>query len=316
MGMHSSRYLQGAILLVLANSASALSITDDFSSLGTVYQTTSGQLTNAFAVGETNVTANFKADANYAASILDTAVGANFSPTITITLANLSSEGAVGDSLVTSLDANNLTATSNIRVDNSGTAFFVDPTPASNANFVMTSKSATLGGGQVNVSRIGNAVAGGPADGKWDLVTLFTHEMEHSIAYTTGIPNFLALAGATGTANRSILIRTALTGLPSSWNLPIISSSSHIDGNVQNGLFNDAVVADPGFGDSQRALLTAAEIDGACAVDGCTAAQLNTNPYAVPLPASWVMMLSSLAALFCLKGPRRSLSSRLAPVAA
>jgi hypothetical protein len=312
--MHSSRYLQGAVLLVLANSASALSITDDFSSLGTVYQTTSGQLTNAFAVGETNVTANFEADANYAASILDTAIGANFSPTITITLANLTSESAVGDSSVTSLDANNRTATSNIRVDSGGSLFFVDPTPASNANFVMTSKSTTLGGGQVNVSRIGNAVAGGPAAGKWDLVTLFTHEMEHSIAYTTAIPNFLTLAGATGTANRSILIPTALTGLPSSWNLPIISSSSHIDGNVQSGLFNDAVVADPGFTDSQRALLTAAEIDGACTVDGCTAAQLNTNPSAVPLPASWVMMLSGLAALFGLKGSRRSLSSRLAAV--
>src|ERR1022692_4234581 len=141
--MRSSKFLQAAALLMVAKSAVALDITADFASLGTVYQTASGQLTNVFAAGYTDVTANFEADANYAASILNKAIGVNFSPVVTFTLADLTSESAVGDSSVTSLDANNRTATSDIRVDSGSSLFFVDATPANNANFNMTSKTAT-----------------------------------------------------------------------------------------------------------------------------------------------------------------------------
>jgi len=336
--MTFNRIVAVSACLLAAHSASAVTIIDNFvgpdgSSPFAAYQNSVGQLSSVFVAGDTNVTTAFEADANYAASILDKAIGVNFTTTITIELANLTSEQAVGDSQVTSLGSNNLPNASTIRVDmgnddtantaatpSAGTGLlqYVAAKPADNSAFTSTLPQRTdlnangetlLGGALVNVSRTYDANAGSAAAGKWDVVTLFTHEMEHSLAYTTAIPAFSLDAGPDGSLNRHIVIPTALTGSSSSWNLPIVSSSSHIDGTTQKGLFNDAVVADPGFNSGQRALLTAAEIYGACVIDGCTADQVNTNPYAIsPVPEAdtWVMLISGLMALVGWKSLRRS----------
>ena len=299
------------LLLAAVNPANALTIANDFSQLGMVYQNSAGVLSNTFVTGDTNVTTAFEADANYASSILGKAIGVPFTDTVSYTLANLASEQAVGDSAVTSTYANGLPATSDIRID-TNLPSFVDPTPASNADFTIHTASTSLGGANVNVSRIGDAIAGTAAAlaGAYDLVTLFTHELEHSVAYSAGNPLFIAAVGPNGTTERTLVIPSSLTGLPSDYVLPVKPSGSHIDGDVQNGLFNDIVVADPGFTPNQRALLTEAEIDGACAIDGCTAAQLNTDPYAtvssVPLPAPVMLMLTGIVALCGFKFKRRS----------
>jgi hypothetical protein len=315
--MKPIRFACAAIALIVATSpAHALTIIDDFSQLGTVYQTSAGILSSTFVAGDTNVTSTFQTDAVYASTILGRAIGVPFTDTVTFTLANLASEQAVGDSLITSTYANGLPQTAALRID-TNLPVFVDATPANNSSFAITPVTASLGGGTVNVGRQGDAIAGTAAaaiSGAYDLVTLFTHELEHSVAYSAGIPAFVAVAGNTGDANRSITIPSSLTGLPSSYSLPIVSSGSHIDGTVNSGEFNDAVVADPGFGPNQRALLTAAEIEGACVIDGCTAAQMNTDPYAtvsaVPLPQSGVLMITALIGLFGFQYSRRETSSR------
>lgn len=290
--------ISAVAMMLAAGSASAITITNDFSQLGTVYQTSTGAFSTTNAAGSTDVTANFRADANFAASILDSAVKAPFDLSINITLYDLSFEGAVSDSSISAYGPNGLPSQSAIRVDNGGMKFFVDATPSNNSEFAIKSRDASLGGGMVNVARIGNGISGF-ASSNYDLVTLFVHEMEHSIAYNSAIPSYSDKAGTS--ARSGFDIPTSLTGFKSSFFLPLIpDGGSHIDGNVDNGLFNGTVVADPSFVSGQRALLTGAEIYGACYVDGCTLSQVNTNPYAasrVPEPAAYGIMLFGLGTI-------------------
>jgi hypothetical protein len=296
--MHLSKTLlslAAAATVFGASSASAVSITADFSQLGSVFQDTSGILYSSSAAGRTDVTSLFQLDVNAGISYLQNSILLPWNTTITFTLANLSSDQAVGDSSITAFDANGRASASDIRVDTGNLALFLDPTPQTNSEFSMSTKDATLGGGAVNVSRFGDAVTGGPAADRWDMLTLVVHETEHSLGFSGGSDLFLAAAGATGSANRSILIPKSISGMPGSFSVPFVSGSAHIDGVTQNGLFNDTVVAEPGFDVGQRALPTAVELEALCVVNGCTSASdINTNisVSAVPEPSSWLMMLA------------------------
>ncbi len=86
-----------------------------------------------------------------------------------------------------------------------------------------------------------------------------------------------------------------------------MSGSSHIDGTTQNGLFNNTVVADPGFGSGQRVLPSAVEIYGLCVIEGCTANQVNTNISAVPVPTTIWLFCSALAGVIGFTRRRSSL---------
>lgn len=151
----------------------------------------------------------------------------------------------------------------------------------------MSSATTMLGGSAVNVSRFGNATAMGGAAGRWDFLTIAIHEIEHSIGYASGLKRFTDAAGANGTANRKITVPKTLTGFMSDFDIPFVSDSAHIDGMASMGLFNDAVVASPGFNSAQRALPTGVEIYGLCVIEGCTAAQVN------PLPEPGTILLLS-----------------------
>ena len=290
--MRRLQFALSSALFVLAVPASAVTITTDYSSLGTVYQNADGVFSSSAGAGFTDVTDLFKANVSTGISYLQNSILVPFNTTITFQLANLGA-GIVGDSEIMTSDVNNRPSSSTIRVNSGDINFFVDPTPLNNVEYMMTNTNAPLGGGMVNVSRFGNAVSSGPAENRVDLLTLAVHEMEHSLGYSDVTTRFTDAAGATEAPNRAIIVPSTLTGLPSDLSLPFVSGSAHIDGVTQGGLFNNTVVADPGFTFSQRALPTGAEIYGLCGVLGCNASQVNPSISAVPEPSEWLMFMAA-----------------------
>ncbi len=294
------RIFLGSFILaagLLAGSASqAVTITADYSGLGSIYQDAGGLIYTAAGAGRSDVTALFRSDVNAAIGYWQNAIRLPWAETIGFTATDLGAN-TIADAAVNSTDVNGRPATASIRFStNAGTPYYLDNTPNQAAAFSMTSRSNNLGGILINTARIGNAISGGPADGKWDLLTVALHEVEHAIGFSSGLQRFLDLAGATGNANRSLTIPTALSGAPSAFDVPIVSGSAHIDGSVQNQLYDDTVVAEPGWGISQRALPTAIDVLGVCVIEGCTADQMNTDP-SIPEPASLTLLLPGLVAL-------------------
>lgn len=282
--------------LAISSQAMGQVISLDFSTLGSVYQDSTGTLFNSSGAGRTDVTSLFESDAVVAAAYLNNAISIpGWNETINFSLADLSFESAVADSGINSVDANGRPNSSTIRFDMGNTMDFIDPTPTDNSEFAMTSHSATLGGGQVNVSQFGNAIPLGPADGLWDVLTVDVHEMEHSLGYSGGLARFLDLVGPTGTPGRQLLVPTSLSGLPSDFSIPIVPGSAHIDGIVDNGLFNDTVVAEPGFNIGQRALPSDVEILSLGVIEGATSSEIHlSGTTAVPEPGTLALMLGVL----------------------
>ncbi len=283
-----------ALFLTVAAKPAAAQVSLDFSTLGTVYQDTTGVLYDTSGVGRTDVTSLFVTDAQAAAQYWNNAISIpGFSVSINFSLFDFSGT-AVGDSGINTTDANGRPATSTIRYGVNGSKNFFDPTPFDNLEFAITSRSAALGGGQVNVSRFGPALVPGlPTDG-YDVLTVDLHEIEHSLGYSSGLDRFLNLVGPSdktaGAPDRQLLIPTSLSGLPSDFNIPIVPGSAHIDGVVQNGLFNDTIVAEPGFGSGQRALPTDVEILGLGVIEGATPSQIHLGGSPVPESSSLVSL--------------------------
>ena len=324
--------LAGCAFLLSARSADAVVINYDFNTLGTVYDNDAGVLSSTGGAGYTDVTTAFIADANAAATIWERALfGINQTLAITVTLADLTYESAVGDSLITSADtAPDLPSTSNIRVNDSVSApIYVDATPYDNSAFNLVTQTANLNGNTVNVARFGTAIAGGPADNKYDLLSLFLHEDGHSLGFTDDVGSnydLLLKASSAGACGRvdggttvgtegALTVSALVTGNAAGFNIPVICSDpSHIDGLTADGLYNDATLADPGFGVNQRALITGLDILGLCAADGGTADQCTQNPSfadpnmqvaSVPEPASLLALVAGVPAMLLTRRNRR-----------
>lgn len=214
---------------------------------------------------------------------------------------------ADGISQILSLDANNRTATSRIALDTSANSrFYLDPTPADNSEWTIIPKTSTLGGATVNVGRKGTAVAGGPADGRTDILTLMVHEIAHSLGMADGSPRFVDLVGpdspnAPGDSNaRLMTMPTALTGYAGTYVLPFRAASGHVSTAAAGGTFAEAVTSEPGFGDGDRALLSDVEIHALCLINGCTSPSdytLNPSITPIPEPGTWLLMALGTAAL-------------------
>lgn len=300
------KHLSSAAALVCAlasNSASALAITADYSQLGTVYQLSDGQLSNTNSIGATDVTGIFKTNVSTAINYWQNAVLLPWSTTYIFQLSPLT--GAVGDNSIQSFDGNGRPTSSILRVDsfnamnpNDGNEvmFYFDPTPADNSEFApITSTSATLGGGSVNIGRTGSASTA-PANAGYDLLSLLLHEIEHGLGFTSSSPRWNNVVNPAGD---TLTVPTSVSGLPSSFGIPV--TGSHADGTADSGKFNDMTIALPGFGSGERALLTGADILAICAIEGCNTSQVNTNPSAfaaaVPEPDSLALALAGALSL-------------------
>lgn len=290
-----------AITVLSVVPASAVTITADYSNLSAVYQDSTGVLFASAGFGLTDVTDIFKSDVTAGLNYLSSAILLPWSTTISFQLADLKASNAVGDAEITKYDTNNRASNSLIRVDRGNQKFFLDSTPTTNTEFSMTTTNASLGGGLVNVSRFGQATPGGPANGMYDFVTLIVHETEHSLGFFDGSPRFIAAVGATNSApnapDRMLTVPTYLSGLLSSYQVPFLPGESHIDGVVNGGVFNNTVVATPGFGSSQRALPTDLELEALCVVNGCTTSDLNLAMTSVPEPSNLALLLAGLPLL-------------------
>lgn len=283
--------------------ASAVFITADYSQLGTVYQLSNGELSNANSVGAIDVTNIFKSNVTTAINYWQNAVLLPWSTIYTFQLAPLAN--AVGDNAIQSFDINGRPTSSVLRVDsfNAGNpsdgnevTFYLDPTPTNNSEYApIVSTSAALGGGSVNVGRIGTASSSPASDG-YDLLSLLLHEIEHGLGFSSSSPRWNNVVNAAGD---TLTVPTSVSGLPSSFDIPI--TGSHIDGSANGGQFNDTTIALPGFESGQRALLTSADIYAICAIEGCNTSQVNTNPSAfanaIPEPDTLALVLASIPLL-------------------
>ena len=289
----------------------AVTLTPDYSAFGTVYQDASGQLYTSAAMGRTDVTADFKKDVSAAFTYLQGAITLPWNETIKFTLNDLGTT-TVADSGIDTItgDAAKRPATSTVRFNtHAGFPSFIDPTPFDNSEFTMSVGTAALGGGNVNNKRFGNATNGGGAKDRWDLLTLILHETEHSMGISngqsSGFTRFLDLVGAVGTDPRNLTIPKTLSGLPNDFNIPIQPNSSHFIGDpANNDTFGFAVVADPGWQTSQRALPTCLDILAIGQTEGATMAQINCD--LVPEPAALALAVVGLAVIAC---RRRRVSS-------
>jgi hypothetical protein len=285
--------------------AQAVTLTADYSSFGTVYQDATGQLFTAAGAGRTDVTTNFKKDVTAAFQILQGAVTLPWNETITFKLADFALDtppsSAVADSGIDTItgDAAKRPATSTVRFNtHTGYPSFIDPTPFDNSEFTMAFGTAALGGGNVNNKRFGNATDAGGAKDRWDLLTLILHETEHSMGISngqsSGFTRFLDLVGAVGTNPRNLTIQKTLSGLPNNFDIPIQPNSSHFIGDPTKGdTFGYAVVADPGWQTSQRALPTCLDILAIGQTEGATMDQINCGQL-VPEPSTLALLVIGL----------------------
>src|SRR5262249_785720 len=185
-----------------AHRAAAVTLTADYSSLGTVYQDASGNFYSSAGVGRTDVTATFKLDITTAFTYLQSAIKFPWNETVRFQLFDFTPNARVADSGITGFDGNganntvNRPASSTIRYNtHAGYSMFLDSTPGDNSEFSMSSGTAALGGGNVNNKLFGNATAAA-ASNRWDFLTLTIHELEHSLGISSGSQRFLSLAGA------------------------------------------------------------------------------------------------------------------------
>ena len=305
--------IAAAFGLSAASPVSALVLSADYSDpsvSGGIFQTAGGQLQSGPGGGAADITAIFKADVTAAFTYLQNSIKVAFNHVVTFKLRDFGMSGADGDSQITSEDVNLRPDSSIIRLD-SGTVshFFADPTPFDNSEYMMNFTDAVLGGGTINVGRYGTAVSGGAADMRTDILTLILHETEHSIGYSDGATRFEALVGPStgaGGPDRSLVVPTTLTGLPSAFIIPFLSSAAHIDPFTQNAVYQHTVVSEPSFGDGDRWLTTGAEFYGLCTILGCTRDEVNANligTTAIPEPNT--ILLTAIAGLGLIGTARR-----------
>ncbi|WP_239795605.1 PEP-CTERM sorting domain-containing protein [Candidatus Nitrotoga arctica] len=289
-----------ATVFFSAAPACAMTITADYSSLGTVYQDGGGVLSNT--LGGTDVTDIFKSNVQTSLNYWQNAILLNsWNMTISFKLDNLSALSAAGISQLDSFDGNTRPLTTTIRVDSSATPFYIDPTPADNSEFTLA--DFTILSGTVNSGRFGAAV-GTPANRRYDLLSLILHEMEHALGFDASNASNTRYTSVINGAGDILTVPTLVSGLGSPFDIPVIGT--HIDGTANGGIFNNTSLALPGFNFGERALLSGVDIFAICTIEGCDASQLNTNPSAVlrsvdvspsAVPEPDILLLMSVAGL-------------------
>ena len=282
-----------AAYLLAAPSASALTITPDYSNLGTVYQTTTGALSNTSSAGAVDVTDLFKSNFETSIAYWEDAVSIpDWSMNYEVILAETT---AVGDNLILGHDGNDRPNSNRMRVDSDDLKFFVDPTPADNSEFTLTDYTKALGGTTVNVGRYGQAISGEAAEvGRYDLMSLILHEMEHGMGFDSGTTRWSDVVNG-----KNLTVATTVSGFSSDFDIPL--TGSHIDGSSSpssshsNEDWNQTSIAFPGWPSHTRALLSAADILAIGAIQGATPIQLNLDP--VPEPATLSLVAVGLLGL-------------------
>ena len=279
--------LASAATSVVAGSASALTLTAVYTD-PSIYQSSGGQLFSGDPMnGAIDVTSTFRTNVDAAFTYLQNSIKVDRNLEVTFSLFDFTGLGADGDSSITSrYNDTNLPASSRIRLDSSANShFYLDATPFDNSEWNMTFTDAVLGGGTVNVGRFGTAVVGGGAEDRTDILTLLLHELVHSTALNSPTPE-----GAVGGPSRLLTIPSALTGLPSDFDLPFLSQGAHIDPFVEAGVYAHTITSEPSFGNGDRWLPTGVELYGICVVQLCTASQVMPNlmgPTVVAEPGTW-----------------------------
>src|SRR5262249_13148056 len=101
--------------------------------------------------------------------------------------------------------------------------FFVDSS-LDMSKYSIASTSSALGGGTVNTGRRGAATATGGAKNLWDWLSIGLHELEHALGFSSDAPIYTAAV-----SGGNITVSKTLSGLPNDFNVPVLSTSAHID---------------------------------------------------------------------------------------
>jgi hypothetical protein len=228
--------------------------------------------------------------------------------TVTYKLFDNGNGDTVADSEINTIDADGRPKTSTIRFNTNSIKYYIDYTPNDHSEFNMASSNAALGGGSVNNKRFGNATAAGGAAGRWDVLTLAYHEIEHSLGISngqaSGFSKFTDLVGAiSATTDRKLPINKMLSGLTDNFDIPVVKNTSHFIGNpTNNDTFGFTVVADPGWQIAQRALPTCIDILAIAQTEGATMMnQVNCSAVSVPEPTTLAIAAVALAATAALR---------------
>lgn len=260
--------------------AFAMTITADYSLLGTVYQNERGVLSNT---NGTDVTDIFKSNVQTSINYWQNAILLNtWNMTINFKLDTLSTSIA-GISHIDSFDSNTRPLMTTISVGNSATPFYIDPTPADNSEFKLVDFSILAGTDTVNSGRFGAAVDTS-ASGRYDLLSLILHEMEHALGFDASNADNTRYTSAIDKTRKILTVPTLVSGLGSPFDIPV--TGTHIDGAASGRIFNNTSLALPGFNSGERALLSGVDILAICTIEGCDASQVNTNPSAVLQPVN------------------------------
>ncbi len=262
-------------LIIATSPASALTITPDFSMLGTITQdgTPDG----------TDVTELVKSNINVAIDSWEAAILKDFDLEIQFTFASLTDVGAVGlHTLLLEDPTTNFIKKSKIEFDlTSQTDWFFDPTPRSNEEFDDIKDFDQDGDGVIE-GRKGVAVAGKGAVDKWDFLSVAKHELGHALGLSGDGTLYLAET-ADGDIDIDAALMSPLTTIP--------VTGTHFDGNATvNGvpnLFDRGLMAVPGFGVGERSTQSDADILAIASVYNLNKEEINLNPaQQVPEPST------------------------------
>jgi hypothetical protein len=267
--------------------------------------------------------ATFKADINYAVGQWNALFqGSPFTTAITFDQKNIGAATLAGLTTYNTLDGSGRVKTSTIDL-NTTASFFADSTPGNNSEFNMQSSYLRQNAPAAPYSSLSGSVGGATAAaalGKWDLVSVAEHEIGHAlgIGYNAGDPAGYtlyanAVTAGSGGGFTGFNISGSLANLYPTDILPVLRipiNGSHFDGSVQSGVFNNTLMADPGFAQGQRSLITDLDLLGIATMDGLTGDQVFL-PTAVPEPGTIGLMIAGACLVWVAERGRRGRSMRM-----
>lgn len=228
--------------------------------------------------------------------------------TIDFKLMNLGGDAQAGLTRYDTKDAvTGFVKTATIWFNNNTTRWFIDRSPHRDNEFTMATSelnqnSATTA--KVNSGRYSTASTIG---NNWDLLAVAKHEIGHAlgIGENDGDPANYNLYD-NEIADGDIDIDAAFAGLFPGGVLPVTKidvDNSHFDGTAAGGVYNNTLMADPGFQRGQRAVQSDLDILAIGAVYNLAAKDIHLNPLHIPEPASW-LLAGTMGALLAVRGRR------------